>query len=83
MTIDTVPPQLAALAHVGPYFRNRAVLVTGGLGFVGSNLVRCLIQLGARVAVLDNLHPRYGGNRFNLEGMLDKLEALYRRHLPV
>lgn len=49
-------------------FRGRRVLVTGGLGFIGSNLVRTLVALGARVTVLDALIPEYGGNRRNLFG---------------
>lgn len=44
------------------------VLVTGGLGFVGSNLVHACVARGAEVSVLDNLDPRSGGNRANLEG---------------
>jgi len=58
------------------YFRKRPVLVTGGMGFIGSNLVHSLITLDARVTVLDNLSPAYGGNRFNLEGVADRAEFL-------
>mgnify|MGYP000849621463 CR=1 FL=1 len=49
-------------------YANRAVLITGGLGFIGSNLARRLADLGARVTVVDSLIPDYGGNRFNLAG---------------
>jgi len=49
-------------------YRNRAVLVTGGLGFIGSNLCRRLADLGARVTAVDSLLPDYGGNLFNLDG---------------
>ncbi len=48
------------------YFAGKAVLVTGGFGFIGSNLVRKLLQLGANVTILDNLEPDSGGNLFNL-----------------
>lgn len=50
-------------------FRGRRVLITGGLGFIGSNLARELVRLGARVTVLDALIPEYGGNRRNLAGL--------------
>lgn len=47
----------------------RHCVVTGGLGFIGSNLVRSLVDLGADVAVVDALVPRHGGNPRNLEGL--------------
>ena len=49
-------------------WRGRRVLVTGGLGFIGSTLVRRLGALGADVVVVDSLVSDYGGNPFNLEG---------------
>ncbi len=49
----------------------RKVLVTGGLGFIGSNLARRLVELGADVVIVDSLVPEYGGNLFNVDG-LDK-----------
>jgi UDP-glucose 4-epimerase len=55
------------------FYRNRKVLVTGGLGFIGSNLCRTLVDLGAQVLVVDSLLPDYGGNLFNLAGYEDKL----------
>jgi UDP-glucose 4-epimerase len=51
------------------HFRGRRVLITGGLGFIGSNLARALVGLGAKVTVLDNLFPNYGGLRHNLAGL--------------
>lgn len=50
-------------------FAGKRVLVTGGLGFIGSNLVHTLVGLGARVSVVDSLVPEYGGNRRNLAGI--------------
>ncbi len=57
------------------YYRSRKVLVTGGLGFIGSNLVRALADLGARVTAVDSLLPDYGGNLFNLAGYEDKVKV--------
>ena len=42
-------------------FRDRRVLITGGLGFIGSNLARELVELGRRVTIVDSLVPEYGG----------------------
>jgi UDP-glucose 4-epimerase len=44
-------------------------MVTGGLGFIGSNLARQLVALGADVLLVDSLIPDYGGNRFNIAGL--------------
>lgn len=66
------------------------VLVTGGLGFIGSNLVRQLVEAGADVATVDNLLPNHGGNEFNVTGYSDVIETItcdirnietYTRHL--
>jgi UDP-glucose 4-epimerase len=48
-------------------------LITGGLGFIGSNLARRLVDLGANVTVVDSLIPDYGGNQFNIAGYEDRL----------
>ncbi|HAK56487.1 MAG: NAD-dependent epimerase/dehydratase family protein [Vicinamibacterales bacterium] len=55
------------------FYRNRRVLITGGLGFIGSNLARRLVDLGAEVLVVDSLIPDYGGNLFNIDGVEDRL----------
>lgn len=58
-----------------PHFKGRAALITGGLGFIGSNLARRLADLGARVTVIDSLIPQYGGKLFNISGYEDKLKV--------
>ncbi len=47
-------------------FHGRNVLITGGLGFIGSNLAIKLVQYGAHVTLLDSLIPQFGGNFFNI-----------------
>jgi len=51
------------------FYRGKRVLITGGLGFIGSNLARVLVRHGARVTLIDSLIPEYGGNRRNLAGI--------------
>jgi len=55
------------------FYRGRAVMITGGLGFIGSNLARALVDLGAKVLLVDSLIPDYGGNLFNIDGIADRV----------
>jgi UDP-glucose 4-epimerase len=50
-------------------FEGRNVLITGGLGFIGSNLAHRLAGLGSHVTLVDSLIPEYGGNLFNIAGL--------------
>ena len=52
---------------------NKKVLITGGLGFIGSNLARRLVGCGNLVTVVDSLIPEYGGNLRNLHDLRDKI----------
>jgi UDP-glucose 4-epimerase len=54
---------------------NADCLITGGLGFIGSNLARRLVELGARVTLVDSLVPEYGGNLFNVAGIEDRVRV--------
>ncbi len=51
------------------------VLISGGLGFIGSNLARKLVEVGAEVTVIDSLIPEYGGNLSNITGIRDKISV--------
>jgi len=48
-------------------------MITGGLGFVGSNLARALVELGAEVLIVDSLIPDAGANFFNIDGIADRV----------
>jgi|HubBroStandDraft_6_1064221.scaffolds.fasta_scaffold220443_2 UDP-glucose 4-epimerase len=56
-------------------FAGTSVLITGGLGFIGSNLAIKLVDLGAKVTLVDSLVPEYGGNRFNIRGIEDRVRV--------
>jgi UDP-glucose 4-epimerase len=56
-------------------FAGRRVLITGGMGFIGSNLARALVALGAKVTVVDAMIPEYGGNRRNVAGLAGKIRV--------
>jgi len=56
-------------------FAGKRVLVAGGLGFIGSNLARRLVELGADVLLVDALIPAYGGNLFNIAGIEDRVRV--------
>lgn len=58
-----------------PAYRDKRVLITGGLGFIGSTLARALVKIGARVTLVDSLIPDYGGNRFNIHGIEDRVDV--------
>jgi UDP-glucose 4-epimerase len=56
-------------------FAASKVLITGGLGFIGSNLARRLVGLGADVTVIDSLIPDYGGNLYNVQDIKDRIQT--------
>ncbi len=54
-------------------YHGKNVLVTGGLGFIGSSLVIRLVELGAKVTIVDSMIPEYGANLFNVASVKDKI----------
>jgi UDP-glucose 4-epimerase len=60
---------------VSAAFSGSRALITGGLGFIGSNLARRLVGAGARVTLMDSLIPEYGGNPFNIQDIRDRVEV--------
>jgi len=52
---------------------HKKILITGGLGFIGSNLARRLIEYGNTITVVDSLIPEYGGNLRNVYDIEDKI----------
>jgi UDP-glucose 4-epimerase len=54
-------------------FSGQRVLITGGLGFIGSTLAIRLVELGARVTLVDSLIPEYGGNLWNIEPVRERV----------
>ncbi len=60
-------------AGYGRFYEGRRVLITGGLGFIGSNLAHRLVALGADVLLVDSLIPDYGGSLFNIHDIADRV----------
>lgn len=56
-------------------FNGKRVLITGGLGFIGSNLARRLVELEAKVLLVDSLIPDYGGNWFNIHDIQERVQV--------
>ena len=57
-------------------YNGRTVLITGGMGFIGSNLARCLVELGVEVIIVDALLPAQGANQFNLDGIAERVKVI-------
>ena len=57
------------------FYHKRRVMITGGLGFIGSNIAHRLVELGADVLLMDSLIPDSGANFFNIDGIADKVRV--------
>lgn len=60
-----------------PDLSGQKILITGGLGFIGSNLAHKCLELGAKVTVFDCLDPRSGGNLYNIQEIRDRIEICF------
>jgi UDP-glucose 4-epimerase len=65
--METIKKPKVSEEHLESVFKGKNVLITGGLGFIGSNLAISLAGFGAKVVIVDSLIEDYGGNLFNIE----------------
>ena len=70
--IERDPDRWSALRS---HYDGANVMITGGMGFIGSNLAIVLVELNARVILVDSMIPEYGGNRFNIEPVKERVEV--------
>ena len=56
-------------------FRDAAVVVTGGVGLIGSALARRLVELGANVLLIDSMLPEGGANVANIAAIRDRVRV--------
>jgi len=56
-------------------FQGQRALITGGVGFIGSNLARRLADMGAEVTLVDSMIPEYGGNLFNISDVRERVRV--------
>lgn len=73
MPSERVTTPSAAAGTATASWSGQRVLVTGGLGFLGSNLAIRLVAAGADVTLVDAMLPEYGGNFHNLEPIRDRV----------
>ncbi len=63
-------------AEVLRSFQGKRVLITGGAGMLGSSIALRMVEAQAHVRILDAMLPSYGGNLFNLNGVLKEIEFI-------
>jgi len=59
-------------------FAGKRVLITGGMGFIGSSLAHALVRLKAKVSIIDSMFSLYGGNAFNIKGIEGKCKIIIK-----
>ena len=61
--------------HLKDFYKGKNILITGGLGFIGSTLAHRLAEFESKILIVDSLIPEYGGNMFNIKGIEDKVKV--------
>lgn len=61
--------------NLAPFFTGKKILITGGLGFIGSTLAAKLAEFNADITLADSLISEYGGSRFNIAGLEDRVKV--------
>lgn len=64
------------MINLKEHYFNKKVLITGGLGFIGSNIAHKLVEFNSKVTILDAQFALYGGNKSNLRGIENKVEFI-------
>ncbi len=62
------------MSKVKAFYQNKKILITGGLGFIGSSLAHKLVKFDADVTIIDSLLPEMGGNLRNIKGIENKVK---------
>ena len=57
------------------FYSQKSVMITGGLGFIGSSIAHRLVKMGAAVLLVDSLIPAYGGNPYNIAGIENQVQV--------
>ena len=76
MTYINIKKVLESYPVLTDYFKDKRVLILGGMGFLGSTTAHYLVNLGANVTIIDAMLPQYGGNKVNINGIDDELEFI-------
>ena len=63
--------------NVSSSLKGKKIIITGGLGFIGSNLAHKCLEMGAKVTIYDCLDPRSGGNLYNIKDIMKDVELVF------
>lgn len=64
-------------ANKGMRLDGKKILITGGLGFIGSNLAQKCVEMGAKVTIYDCMDPHSGGNLFNVTEIKNSIDLVF------